>query len=225
MLRKGNLKVGGSVEFLNDPVQRAAWFKQFEATDWNVFIQGPPRGKSDPAQVVKYLAGYLTGGPISSSRLISADEDEVHFWARPKRSPGQSKRNGMHKPRPYRLSGHQFMQRWSLHILPKGFTRSRCYGGYHGSKRRAYLERCKQLLGLSDQIDDNNTAASESTETSDRESHRKCPHCDAPLILIHSERRPSWREIFEREIYRQNIYSPQHHIGIGRSPPAATLSP
>jgi len=130
----------------------------------------------------------------------------------------------MNRPRPYRLSGRQFMQRWSLHILPKGFTRSRCYGGYHGSKRTAYLEQCKELLGLSDQADDHITAPeSESADASNPDSHRKCPHCDSHLILIHNERRPSWRKIFEQDIYRLNIYSPQHHIGAGRSPPGTPL--
>ena len=41
--------------------------------------------------VVKYLASYLTGGPISERRLISSDENEVVFWARPKRSKQRSK--------------------------------------------------------------------------------------------------------------------------------------
>ena len=71
LLRQGKLKLGGSVEFLKDVSQRDNG-STLEQTDWNVFIQGPPEGKSDPAQVVKYLAGYLTGGPIADSRLIRA---------------------------------------------------------------------------------------------------------------------------------------------------------
>jgi putative transposase len=112
LLHQGKLKIGGSVEFLNDLDQRDDWLDQLEAIDWNVFIEGPPNGKSDPANVVKYLAGYLTGGPISDQRIIRADDDEVRFWARPKKSMSSSgRRRGMNKSEPYRLSGLQFMRR------------------------------------------------------------------------------------------------------------------
>ena len=37
-----------------------------------------------------------------------------------------------------------------MHILPKGYTRSRSYGGFHGPQRRDYLELCRQLLGITE---------------------------------------------------------------------------
>ena len=55
------------------------------------------------------------------------------------------------------VCGLRFMQRWTLHILPKGFTRSRSFGGYHGSKRKAYLQRCHQVLGHTDTTDEDTT--------------------------------------------------------------------
>jgi hypothetical protein len=219
LLRQGKLQIGGSVEFLNDPAKRDQWLSNLEQTDWNVFIEGPPKGKSDPANVVKYLAGYLTGGPISDRRIIRADDDEVWFWARPKRKSTSSsgRRRGMNKSEPYRLSSIQFMRRWAIHILPKGFTRSRCYGGYHGSKREAYLHRCRQLLStLPDEVP---AQKAEPDEDSDSSQERTCPHCESKMELIKSEHRPSWRKIFEREIYVSDVYCPQHHVGVGRSPP------
>ncbi len=69
LFRQGKLKIGGKVDFLNDPVQRDKWLLGLEQTDWNVFVQGPPNGRSDPANVVKYLASYLTanyGEPLLS---------------------------------------------------------------------------------------------------------------------------------------------------------------
>ena len=220
LFRNDKLKLGGKVGFLEDCVLRKPWLNQLEQIDWNVFIQGPPSGKSDPVQVVKYLASYLTGGPINDHRMISYDQNEVYFWARPKRSSGQpkSKNKNMNTPQPYRLSGRQFMQRWALHILPKGYTRSRCYGGYHGSKRSTYLNQCRELLiDAGDDFD-----KTEPAEAIEVVKQRKCAHCNSSLSLIHSERRPSWRKIFEQEIYRLDIYSPQHHIGTGRSPPHPT---
>ncbi|MCA9192679.1 MAG: transposase, partial [Planctomycetales bacterium] len=161
--------------------------------------------------MVRYLARYLTGGPISDSRILSFNRDEVYFLARPKRTDksGSDRRRGLANPIPHRLNSRTFMQRWCLHILPKGFTKSRWYGGYHGSKRTQYLERCRQLLRIKPDHQAPNQVESESSIESDS---RRCPHCDGLLELIYTEQRPSWREVFERRIYRDNIYSPSLHI-------------
>ena len=49
--------------------------------DWVVYIEGPPSEKSSPEHVLKYLARYLTGGPISDRRLIGESNGKVAFWA------------------------------------------------------------------------------------------------------------------------------------------------
>ncbi len=111
LIRQSKLRIGGKLESLNDPASREDWLNNLEQIDWNVFIQGPPNGNSDPANVVKYLAGYLTGGPIAEGRIIEAGDNKATFWARPKKSTSKSKgRSSMNEPRPYRLTGRQFMQ-------------------------------------------------------------------------------------------------------------------
>ena len=53
------------------------------------------------------------------------------------------------KTEPYTLSGTEFVRRWSMHILPKGYTKTRRYGGYGGYSnyhRNRYIEECKELL-------------------------------------------------------------------------------
>jgi hypothetical protein len=214
LLENGQLKLGGCVDFLRDTHAWQRWLRQLEAIDWNVFVQGPPQGKSDPANVVKYLARYLTGGPIADRRLIRFCEKEVWFWARPKRSTKRLKK-GMNPPEPFRLSGSQFMQRWTLHILPKGFTRSRQYGGYHGTKRAKYINQCRELLGSANEA----AVPSPLAVDPDKPSEPQCPQCESVLLLIQSQRRPSWREIFAQDIYPTRIDSPQPPVGTGRSPP------
>lgn len=39
------------------------------------------------------------------------------------------------------LSGVEFTHRWSLHILPKGVTKSRCFGGYSSANLTAFICR------------------------------------------------------------------------------------
>ena len=161
------------------------------ARDWVVYIQPPPQASSDPADVVKYLARYMTGGPISDHRLIEVKEGRVYFWARSEDKSG--------KRVPVSLEAVEFVRSWTLHILPKGFTKARCYGGWSNRQREAYLQRCEQLQP---------TPAMSATDSAERssvesqvEAVRKCPQCEAPMELESSERRPRWRELF---------YGPDH---------------
>jgi len=88
------------------------------------YIQPPPQqANNEPSSaesVMKYLARYLTGGPISDHRLISADARSVTFWAREGTTTG-----GDSKQILVTLSRLEFTRRWCLHILPAGFTKSR----------------------------------------------------------------------------------------------------
>jgi len=40
----------------------------------------------------------------------------------------------------------EFVRRWSLHILPRGYTKTRRYGGWVSARRQSYLELCGQQL-------------------------------------------------------------------------------
>lgn len=180
-----------------DPVAFEAWLAELEAIDWNVYIQGPPRQGAAPTQVAKYLARYMTGGPISDSRLISYDGEEVWFRAR-----SRDKRN---ESRPFRLGGRQFVLRWSQHILPKGFTKSRTYGGYHNTKRAEYLAMCRQLLSASATGDSPPASLPPSEEISAVQPARQCPHCQAEMTSGGPPSRVSWREVLEGP-YRPHWY-------------------
>jgi hypothetical protein len=98
-----------------------------------------------------------------------------------------------------------------MHILPKGYTRSRAYGGYHGTKRADYLDRCRELLGIV--VDDPSPGSSGNRQDDTKTSELKCPHCDIAMQCIRQPSRPSWKKIFERGIYADpTLYSPMHHI-------------
>ncbi|MBL7041057.1 MAG: transposase [Pirellulaceae bacterium] len=138
--------------------------------------------------MLKYLARYLTGGPISDRRLISHADGEVTFWARSK-----NKKAG-NPSRPFTLRGTEFTRRWALHILPKGITKSRCYGGFSSRVRREYLSRCRMLLTLTD--GELGTTSPAEADEPPPEFRRSCPHCDTPLKCIRASKRPSWRDLF-----------------------------
>jgi hypothetical protein len=209
LLSKGKLRLEGNVSWLQDETQREAWLHELESTDWNVFIEGPPHGKSKPTQVIKYLARYMSGGPLADSRLISHRDGEVTFWARSKDKANKSE--------PFTLRGEEFVRRWSMHCLPKGYTRSRSYGGFHCGSRAKYLDLCRKLLPATQE--DESSQQSDLTERPEP-SLPKCDRCQAEMICVASSPRPSWREVFTVGVYRDQVYSPTLHIDFGNIPQA-----
>ena len=107
---------------------------------WVSHIQPPPKG-CDTEHVLKYLARYLTGGPISDARITAADFENVTFSARVGEVTG-----GESKQVPITLTTVEFVRRWCLHVLPHGFTKSRRFGGWTNCHRKSYLKNCRQCL-------------------------------------------------------------------------------
>lgn len=210
LLGKGELQVEENWSFLKAPAAQEQWLGELEAIDWNVFVEGPPRVESRPEHVLKYLTRYLTGGPISDARILCDEGDAQHgrvtFWAREKK-----RRGGKQRLVPHELSGCEFVRRWSLHILPKGFTRTRSYGGFHPAKRKDYLARCRSLLPP---VEDNHGGLQDvPADKSADDSGLACPHCQAEMSCLVAEDRPSWKQIFDRDIHgEKELYSPLFHL-------------
>jgi hypothetical protein len=165
-----------------------------QASDWVVYIQPPPKDTCDPADVLKYLARYMTGGPISDRRLIEVKDGRVYFGARSSDKSGRQV--------PVSLPTLEFIRCWTLHILPKGFTKARCYGGWSNTRRAAYQQQCERLQPPPPSPDppDPVTPVLEPTPDEMVET-MKCPSCQTAMVLESDTRRSSWRELF---------YGPDH---------------
>ena len=156
--------------------------------DWVVYIEGPPSETSSPEHVLKYLARYLTGGPISDRRLIEESNGNVAFLARA--GDGSDKQIRVER------SGVEFVRLWSLHILPKGFTKSRFFGGWSNNQRGKFLDRCRKLRSSSVSIPPIEPAEElKKSEAREAKVHI-CPKCESAMDLESSQQRPSWRVIF-----------------------------
>ncbi len=79
---QNKLKLCGKFEYLGDEICWKALCNELAEVDWVSFIQPPPTKTSTAEQVVRYLTRYLTGGPISDSRIVAADTNYVTFLAR-----------------------------------------------------------------------------------------------------------------------------------------------
>lgn len=85
--------------------------------DWVVYAKRPFLA---PKTVVEYLGRYTHKIAISNHRLLSLENQSVTFKYKNYKT-GQFNQT-------LSLSDHEFLRRFSLHILPKGFTRMRHYG-------------------------------------------------------------------------------------------------
>ena len=167
--------------------------------EWVVFIQRPPTTQngqpSQPDSVVKYLARYLTGGPISERRLVSHERGQVTFLARSGNETG-----GSQQQVPVTLSGVEFVRRWCLHIPPKHFVKTRRFGGYSNYHRERYLAECRDLLGMTKSVEPTTTdiTPQKPNETTPDEQDARAPECSLcgkRMECVSRESRPSWRDI------------------------------
>ena len=185
---RGLLKLDGQWSHLQNVSAFAEWLEPFQHVKWVTYIEPPPTQHAAPEHVLKYLARYLTGGPISDRRLISHENGDVTFWARTGKTAGGQDA----ETRPYTLSGTEFVRRWSLHILPKGFVKTRRYGGYSNHHRQRYIAECQDLLPThAIECRDDSPQPSEPPITELAEVPC-CPRCGAPLLCIAATERRSW---------------------------------
>ena len=132
---------------LNQPISdKSVWIACSEAArraginkrvDWVVYLKPPFGG---PQHVLRYLAGYTHLVAISNHRLVAFDHNQVTF-----RYKDYAHGN---KKRLMTLSAQEFLRRFLLHVLPRGFVRIRFYGFLANRRRANLLPLCQQLLLL-----------------------------------------------------------------------------
>jgi hypothetical protein len=203
--QSGKLVLRGKFAHLTDDTQWQQFCDKLKSVDWVSYIQPPPTDTCTADQVVRYLTRYLTGGPISDSRIVAADTHQVTFLAREGRVTG-----GERVQVPVTVSTPKFIQDWCMHIQPSQLTKTRYSGGWSSRRRTEYVENCKELRGSIDfdlvsieamddfidphihHVDSWNTA---DTDT-DKASTPNCPHCEnQPMRLTGQTAKPSWCDI------------------------------
>ena len=103
--------------------------------EWVVNIQKP---FAHPKKVLEYLSRYVFRIAISDRRIEKVENGIVHF------SIKDYKRNGIF--RKMKLEINEFIRRFLLHVLPKGFFKVRYYGIFTNSRRKENILKSKELL-------------------------------------------------------------------------------
>lgn len=104
---------------------------------WVVYAKRPFAG---PEQVLEYLGRYTHRTAISNERLVSAKADLVRFRYKDYARGGRR--------RVMALAPTEFLRRFCLHVLPRGFTRIRHYGLLANRNKRALLARARAALAV-----------------------------------------------------------------------------
>jgi Putative transposase/Transposase zinc-binding domain len=151
----------------------AAFLAPLKTTRWFVYSKRPFAG---PQAVLAYLARYTHRVAISNRRLVALDADHVTFRYKDYR------RNGQERYRTMTLVPGEFIRRFLLHVLPKGFHRIRHYGLLASAARKANIARARELLAAPEpptERDQTTRAAAAPTD------HRPpCPCCGGRMIVV-----------------------------------------
>src|SRR5215472_5455661 len=131
----GTLGFHGQLRFLSHPKAFSAWIRQLFRHDWVVYCKRPFGG---PEHVLRYLGAYTHRVAISNHRLVALAEGKVTF----------RRRDSAHKnkKRLITMPVEEFLRRFLLHVLPRGFVRIRNFGFLANRHRATLLSLCSQLL-------------------------------------------------------------------------------
>ena len=153
-------------------------FKRFLAPlrniDWVVYTKNPFGG---PEQVLRYLSRYTHRVAISNRRLVSADDNGIAFRWKDYRIDGPDRWKTM------TLSAHEFLRRFLLHVLPKGFHRIRHYGLFATGNRAANIARARELLGAAPPVVEPQEQTAPGSDEP-RVLPCPCPRCGGRMIVI-----------------------------------------
>jgi hypothetical protein len=120
---RGRLCFFGDLAPLAAPRAFAAHLAPLRRAEWVVYAKPPFGG---PAAVLAYLARYTHRVAISSSRLVSLDDQAVRFrWKDYRRADPAT---GAVNMATMALAPAEFIRRFLIHVLPSGFHRIRHYG-------------------------------------------------------------------------------------------------
>jgi hypothetical protein len=163
------LTLSGALQPLRQDRAFASFLHTLFRQDWVVYLKPPFGG---PQNVLRYLAGYTHRVAISNHRLVAFDNHQITF-----RYKDYAHGN---KKRLMTLSAQEFLRRFLLHVLPRGFVRIRFYGFLANRRRANLLPLCQQFL-----LHHPKPAASPEAESSAVVlTGLRCPHCATPMLII-----------------------------------------
>jgi hypothetical protein len=175
----------GRLRFFGDHARLAkretftAYLAPARKAEWVVYAKRPFGG---PEAVLAYLSRYTHRVAISNSRLIAFDGKAVTFKWKDYRAKGHDRAKVM------TLASDEFIRRFLIHVLPRGFHRIRHYGLLASTNRAENIARARELLHVP-KLQSNPTDA-DAVDESSTFAH-PCPCCGGRMIIIETFKRGS----------------------------------
>jgi hypothetical protein len=169
----GRLNFFGGHAHLADAQCFAAFLAPLRKAEWVVYAKRPFGG---PEAVLAYLSRYTHRVAIANSRLIAFDEQGITFKWKDYRIEGRDRYKRM------TLATDEFIRRFLIHVLPKGFHRIRHYGLFAKSCCTDNVARARDLLAVA-------MPEGQPTGAAVNPGKPTCPCCGGRMIII---------EVFER---------------------------
>ena len=168
--RRKKLCCAGPAVALADRQQFAKLLRRLHRHDWVVYAKPAFGG---PMQVLRYLGRYTHRVAISNHRLLAFDQERVTFrW----KDYAHGGKHGM-----MTLAATEFLRRFFLHVLPRGFVRIRHFGFLANRFRASRLALSRHLLSSSSSTLVEAAPCKASAEGS---SVWHCPRCGATMIVV-----------------------------------------
>ena len=167
LYRRRKLNCSGPAASLAAPKQFAKLLRNVHRQDWVVYAKPAFGG---PSQVLRYLGRYTHRVAISNHRIVAFDGEQVTFRYK------DYAHGGRH--RAMTLTAVEFLRRFFLHVLPKGFVRIRHFGFLANRWRTARLAICRAVLGCA------TTISAVATTSFHGPTSWQCPKCRTPMIVV-----------------------------------------
>ena len=173
---RGQLRFSGKLQALAQTASWKSFMKRLRSIDWVVYAK-PPFGGAP--QVLKYLARYTHRVAISNQRLVSIEDGKVSFLWKDYAHGNQQ--------RTMTLDAVEFIRRFLLHVLPKGFVRIRYYGFLAHPQRK---DKLALIRNLSDHEATGNTPSTvhdnqpHSASSSQDNPYERCPRCQVGTMIL-----------------------------------------
>ena len=165
--REGKLCLAGDLQSLADKKTFLSFLRVLHQHQWVVYAK-PPFGGAN--HVLNYLARYTHRVAISNHRLVALTDGKVTFRWKDYAHGNQQKL--------MTLSVEEFLRRFLLHTLPRGFVRIRFFGYMANRRRAALLPICRELIGSNSESE-----KSEMAQIEDQPAWL-CPRCSGPMVVI-----------------------------------------
>ncbi|HXO85384.1 MAG TPA: IS91 family transposase [Gemmatimonadales bacterium] len=173
---EGRLQFFGRSAELSDKAAFNTFLEPLYHTRWHVYAKRPFEG---PQQVLAYLARYTHRVAISNNRLVSADEAGITFRYKDYRIKGPSRSKTM------TLAPGEFIRRFMLHVLPKGFHRIRHYGLLASCRTKAeILAHARELIAAAAPAPTTMRQLPTDGVATEDDPPYPCPCCGARMLII-----------------------------------------